>query len=191
VLGHRPLVIALAGPNGAGKSSFYRAYLRKSGLHFVNADIIAIEAGLDAYKAAEVAGRMRRDLVAMRESFIFETVFSDPVGDKLNFLREAEALGYTALLLFVGIPSPQFSDQRVSMRVSKGGHDVPREKLAERFPRILKNLERALAVLSNVRVYDNSDFQRPYRLVAGRKVGSGLKLYPPVPDWLKPLLPRN
>lgn len=189
ILSRRPILIALAGPNGAGKSSFYQTYLLQSGLRFVNADVLSMEMGVDAYKAAEIAGRIRRDLVAMRESFIFETVFSDPVGDKLDFLKEAEASGYTTLLLFIGIPSSQFSDMRVSMRVSKGGHDVPRDKLAERFPRILKNLQRALTSLDNVRVYDNSDFKRAYRLVAAKQDGLALKLSPPIPSWLKPVLP--
>lgn len=32
---------------------------------------------------------MRDELIRQRESFVMETVFSDPVGDKLGFLREA------------------------------------------------------------------------------------------------------
>ena len=191
ILSRRPIVVALAGPNGAGKSSFYRTYLQHSGLRFVNADVLALELGIDPYKAAQTADDVRRQLVAMRESFIFETVFSDPVGDKLNFLKEAEEAGYTALLLFIGIPTAQFSDMRVSIRVSKGGHDVPRDKLAERFPRILENLRKALVSLRNVRVYDNSSMKRPYRLVLKLQDGSAMELRSPIPDWLRPLLPAQ
>ena len=191
ILSRRPIVVALAGPNGAGKSSFYRTYLQHSGLRFVNADVLALELGIDPYKAAQAADDVRRQLVAMRESFIFETVFSDPVGDKLSFLKEAEEAGYTALLLFIGIPTAQFSDMRVSIRVSKGGHDVPRDKLAERFPRILENLRKALVSLRNVRVYDNSSMKRPYRLVLKLQNGSAMELHSPTPDWLRPLLPAQ
>ncbi len=191
ILSRRPIVVALAGPNGAGKSSFYRTYLQHSGLRFVNADVLALELGIDPYKAAQTADDLRRQLVAMRESFIFETVFSDPVGDKLNFLKEAEEAGYTALLLFIGIPTAQFSDMRVSIRVSKGGHDVPRDKLAERFPRILENLRKALVSLRNVRVYDNSSMKRPYRLVLKLQDGSAMELHSPTPDWLRTLLPAQ
>ncbi len=191
ILSRRPIVVALAGPNGAGKSSFYRTYLQHSGLRFVNADVLALELGIDPYKAAQTADDVRRQLVAMRESFIFETVFSDPVGDKLNFLKEAEEAGYTALLLFIGIPTAQFSDMRVSIRVSKGGHDVPRDKLAERFPRILENLRKALVSLRNVRVYDNSSMKRPYRLVLKLQDGSAMELRSPTPDWLRALLPAQ
>lgn len=189
ILARRPIVVALAGPNGAGKTSFYRTYLRPSGLRFVNADVLSLEFQVDAYQAAKLADRVRRQLVEQRESFVFETVFSDPVGDKLSFLKEVESKGYTVVLFFIGIDSPQVSDVRVAMRVSKGGHDVPPAKIAERFPRVMHNLQRALKELSNVRVYDNSVLTRPYRLVATREDRQKIRLYQPTPAWLRPLLP--
>jgi len=64
-------------------------------------------------------------LVAQGESFVFETVFSDPVGDKLKFLRRASTRGYTVVLCFIGLASPELCDERVAMRVLQGGHDVP------------------------------------------------------------------
>jgi predicted ABC-type ATPase len=184
------MMVVLAGPNGAGKTSFFRTYLQASGLRFVNADIIAQELGIDAYAAAHLADAVRGQLIDQRESFIFETVFSDPVGEKLAFMKEVEAGGYTVVLFFVGIASPNVSDDRVAMRVSKGGHDVPPDKLVERFPRVMRNLQKALSELQNVRVYDNSNLKRPYRLVAVREDGSRIKLHRPVPDWLRPLLPK-
>jgi hypothetical protein len=33
-------------------------------------------------------------LIGRGESFVFETVFSDPVGDKVAFLEEAAGRGY-------------------------------------------------------------------------------------------------
>ena len=83
ILDRRPILIALAGPNGAGKTTFYYSHLRACGLRFVNADIIARELQIDAYAAARQAAALREQLVSEGESFIFETVFSDPAGDKL------------------------------------------------------------------------------------------------------------
>ena len=183
-------MIALAGPNGAGKSTFFDAYLARTGLYFVNADVLSLSLGLNPYQAAELADSLRRELVSRRKSFIFETVFSDPVGDKLRFMKEAQTAGYTVLLIFIGIDGPETSDARVAMRAAAGGHDVPAKKLAQRFPRVMRNLKRALADLENVRVYDNSDLTRPYRLVAMREAGHELQMREPVPDWLRPLLPR-
>jgi predicted ABC-type ATPase len=189
LLNLRPIVVVLAGPNGAGKTTFYRTYLRPSGLRFVNADLVALELGIDPYRAAKLADGLRRQLIEQRESFIFETVFSDPVGDKLAFLKEVEQSGYTVVLIFIGVESSEVSDQRVAMRVLKGGHDVPADKIVKRYPRVMRNLKRALAELSHVRVYDNSDLKRPYRLVAIMENGQAIELHEPTPGWLKPLLP--
>ena len=189
VLDRRPILVALAGPNGAGKTTFYRSFLASSGLYFVNADVIAQQLNVDAYRAAQMAGAFREQLLEQHVSYVFETVFSDPVGDKLRFLKQAEVLGYTVVLLFIGIESPQISDQRVAMRVSQGGHDVPPDKLIERYPRVMHNLQKALLELSNVRIYDNSDLSQPYRLIAVREKGDRLELFKPVPSWLSPLLP--
>jgi predicted ABC-type ATPase len=191
LLNQRPLVVALAGPNGAGKTTFYRAYLRASGLRFVNADVMARELGVDPYQAARLADSIRRQLIEQRESFIFETVFSDPLGDKLTFLREAENSGYTVALFFIGIEGPDLSDQRVTMRVLKGGHDVPSDKIIARYPRVMHNLKRALAELSNVLVYDNSGLKTPYRLVAVKESGQNIEFYEPAPEWLRMLLPQK
>ena len=189
LLDRRPIVVALAGPNGAGKSTFFHAYLTKTGLYFVNADVLALSLGMQAYDAAKMADALRRQLVEQRESFIFETVFSDPLGEKLEFLVETERSGYTVLLVFIGIPDASISEQRVSMRASRGGHDVPVDKLVQRFPRTMKNLKQALSVLSNVCVYDHSDFDRGYHLIAKIEGGDGIKLHEPVPDWFRNLLP--
>src|SRR5258708_38359851 len=110
LLDRRPVLVALAGPNGAGKTTFYHAHLQPAALRLVNADLLSRELRVDPYLAAGMAGRVRRQLVEARESFVFETVFSDPVGDKLNFLREATAAGYTVVLCFIGISGPGVSE---------------------------------------------------------------------------------
>ena len=191
VLGRHPLVIALAGPNGAGKSTFYDSQLADMGLRFVNADILALSGGIDPYEAADIADKLRRQLIAERESFVFETVFSDPVGDKLDFLKNAAEGGYSVVPIFIGIDGPSLSDTRVGMRVSQGGHDVPGDKLAERFPRVMHNLKRALTELPNVLVYDNSNLKKKYRLVATREGGQAVQVHGETPEWLRPLLPEG
>ena len=109
---------------GAGKSTFYHAPLRMAGLRFVNADVLARALNIDPYEAAKVADSLRRELVRQRESFVFEEVFSDPEGDKLGFLRDAAAAGYTVVLCFIGISGADVSEQRVAMRVTQGyGND--------------------------------------------------------------------
>ena len=83
-LDRRPIVIALVGSNGSGKSTFYESYLSDAGLRFINAVELSSSLGLSPYESAELATSIRRELVNQRESFIFETVLSDPVGETPN-----------------------------------------------------------------------------------------------------------
>jgi len=161
----RPIVIAIAGSNGAGKSTFFETQLADSGLRFVNADEIARELNIGPYEAAEAAGVIRAALVERRESFVFETVLSDPVGEKVELLAQYAASGYEVVMIFIRIADIEASIQRVSMRASQGGHDIPDEKLQARFARTQANLARAIKSLPSVLVFDNSDLSRPYRLV--------------------------
>jgi predicted ABC-type ATPase len=188
-LDRRPIVVALAGPNGAGKTTFYHAHLQPAGLRFVNADLIARELDLEPYAAARIADSVRRELIRQRASFIFETVFSDPVGYKIAFLKDCAQAGYATLLCFIGISGPDISDRRVAIRVSQGGHDVPSEKLIARFPRTMANLRSAIAELPLVWIFDNNDLRTPFRLAAICESGNLVRWNKPVPKWLKPLLP--
>ncbi|MGE3308727.1 MAG: hypothetical protein AB7O66_02065 [Limisphaerales bacterium] len=188
-LERRPIVVALAGPNGAGKTTFFHAHLQPVGLRFVNADEVARELDLDPYSASKVADAIRRELVRQRESFVFETVFSDPVGDKRAFLRETAKAGHTVVLCFIGISGPEVSEERVALLVSQGGHDVPTGKLMARFPRTMANLRASLRELPYVLIYDNDDLRTPFRWVAAFENGRQTRLSPPVPEWFQSILP--
>jgi predicted ABC-type ATPase len=106
----RPMIVALAGSNGAGKTTFYESHLKPAGLRFLNADLFARELDIDAYDASRIVTSLRHELVRQRESFVLETVFSDPVGEKLDFLRAAAQSGYNVTLCFIGIGNPQTSE---------------------------------------------------------------------------------
>ena len=187
-LDQRPLLVAVAGPNGAGRTTFYHAHLKPAGLRWVNADVLAAELDMEPYAAAAVAGSLRQELVNQRESFAFETVFSDPVGDKVSFLKAAVQQGYTVVLCFIGISGPQVSEQRVAMRVTQGGHDVPADKLIARYPRTLANLQSAIRDLPHVWVFDNDDLRTPFHKVAVFEHGRAVSLLQPLPKWLRNIL---
>ena len=187
-LDQRPVIVAVAGPNGAGKTTFYEAHLKASGLRFLNADVLAGELGIDAYQAAEVAAKLRQEFVSQGESFVFETVFSDPVGEKLAFLKQAARQGYAVVLCFIGIADADRSAERVAMRVSQGGHDVPTDKLTARFPRTMTNLKQAIQELPCVFIFDNDDLQTPYRLAAIFQNSRRTFLAKSIPGWLEPAL---
>lgn len=191
VLDQRPILVALGGPNGAGKTTFYHTHLKPAGLRFLNADEVARELNMNAYEAAAVVAELRQELVRQQESFVLETVFSDPVGDKLGFLKAAAHSGYTVVLCFIGISGPDVSELRVSMRVSQGGHDVPSDKLVSRFPRTLANLQTAMRELPRVLIFDNDDLAAPFRRVAVIESGRLIWSADPLPQWVGKRLPTS
>jgi predicted ABC-type ATPase len=186
-----PQLIMLAGPNGAGKSTFYDLYLHDAELPFLNADLVAAKTGIDAFSAARLLDAMRDRLIDEGRGFITETVFSDPGGAKLAMLRRAVEGGFDVTLIYIGLASPALSEARVAQRTKYGGHDVPRDKLAPRFERSLANLEAALAIVPDIKIYDNSSPEQPYRLVATLRLGTVVhRMGGALPAWIKPILPK-
>jgi predicted ABC-type ATPase len=142
---------------------------------------------IDAYEAARVVRKLREELVKQRESFVFETVLSDPVGEKVGFLQTTAQAGYTVVLCFIGLSGPETSEQRVAMRVAQGGHDVPSEKLVSRFPRTLANLRSAIRELPHLVIFDNDDLRSPFRRVAVFEARRMVWSSKPMPRWLENL----
>lgn len=185
----KPLLVLLAGPNGAGKTTFYQLHLAAYRLPFINADQIALEsfgnqAPETSIPAARVADELRRQKVAGGHSFIFETVLSDPMGDKIDFLRKARQSGFFVEAHFIGLASPALSQARVIHRVANGGHDVPDDKIFSRYQRTLDNLARLLPVADRLTIYDNSEIARPHRPVALFEEGRLAALSSDIPAWL-------
>jgi predicted ABC-type ATPase len=184
------VLVFLAGPNGAGKSTFFRNFLEETGIYFVNGDVLAAElqslgAGgpeVDtlAFRATEAR---REELLAAGSSFCIESVFSDPVGAKLDFLKRASGHGYAIVFIYIGLAGPDLSIARVMQRVAAGGHDVPDEKLRGRYPRTLANLRKAIPLVAEAFLFDNSSDTAPYRLVAHYEKGRLVERSEPIPSW--------
>lgn len=181
----------LAGPNGAGKSTFYARHLATSSLPFLNADVFAAQTGIDAKDAAAILDASRDHMVERRLGFITETVFSDPVGAKLDLLRRAIAAGYDVTLIFVGLESPSLSSLRIDQRVAEGGHDVPRDRLRRRYDASLANLAQAITFVPTVQIYDNSLVETPHRLIATYRAGERSFVARDIPRWAKKLVKRR
>ncbi len=74
-----------------------------------------------------------------------------------------------------------------TVRISQGGHDVPTQKVIERFPRTPANLAAAIQVLPCVLVFDNDNLRTPFRHIAAYVNGREVQLNRPIPAWLKQL----
>lgn len=169
----------VVGSNGAGKSTFIEltlAPLLPDGA-VVNADEIARHRWPDSpaahsYAAARIAAATRAKLIELGESFIAETVFSHP--SKLELIDTAHAEGYVVVLHAVLIPE-DLAVHRVRHRVAAGGHDVPEDKIRDRYRRLWDLVAAAAAQADSATFYDNSAAVGPRivaRLSQGFAVGS-------------------
>jgi predicted ABC-type ATPase len=164
-------VLILAGPNGAGKTSFAREFLPNEGeyLQFVNADLIAVGLSPLAPDTAQLAaGRAMlsriQDLVDLNADFAIETTLSGRWICK--GIVDWKSRGYYVQLNYVALSSPELAIQRVSQRVSKGGHNIESDVILRRFNRSIEQLETIKLMVDRWFVYDNSGLE-PVMLDSG------------------------
>lgn len=180
-----PVLHLVAGPNGAGKSTFYDKVLHRTGLPFVNANLIAAEHWPDdttahAYDAAALAEQARGQLIAARQSFVAETVFSHV--SKVDLIKRARDAGYHTTLHVLLVPE-EGAVARVADRVANDDdHDVPEAKIRSRYQRLWEYIAAAIAIADTAYVYDNTSSERAFRRIAtyvnGAPVGDT-----DWPDW--------
>ena len=109
---------------------------------------------INSYTVAMLADYYRHECLTREESFSFETVFSHP--SKIDILKEARLKGYRTYLYFVATENPQINLARIASRVLEGGHDVPANKIIERYQRCLDNVAPALQFLNRAYFFDNT-----------------------------------
>ena len=205
-LPQRPFIFVLAGVNGAGKSSVGGGILRAHGLPWYNPDAFARElmarngsnqdeadADAWAYGKAQLEAAM-----AEGRNFAFETTLG---GTTIPRLLGEAAKTHDVLMIFCGLASVEMHLERVRLRVSQGGHDIPEERIRSRWISSRQNLIGLLPRLAQLQVFDNSaeaglgeDVPFPL-LVLEMKDGSVLHPGPEdrqaleaTPDWAKPIV---
>ena len=156
-----PTCYIIAGPNGAGKTTFAMRYLpsivrcRK----FINADEIArgispLDGSAGMFRASKIFLNELEQNIALRQDFAFETTLSGRM--YLPKIREWRRNGWRVVLLYLYIPSIDFSLNRIRSRVVQGGHDIPRKDVVRRYPRSIRNLFSYAAECDMTVCFDNT-----------------------------------
>ena len=194
----KPIFHLLAGPNGAGKSTLYRALVASgsigSQLEFVNADLYEqshLQHITDPQKRSEAArdwaDSRREALLKAKTGFVSETVFSHE--SKLALITQAQAMGFDVVLYVVSLDDPQRLLARVSQRVREGGHNVPAQRILERYPRTMVNLKKAVRLADLAFVYDAAEVEQgAHLLVAMCERDTTTALVSAMPDWATTML---
>lgn len=174
-----PVFLIVAGPNGSGKSSAYReAAIDWQGrsVRIINPDLLAARIRehehLDSLPAnIEAVVRIQQWLetsIRTWQTVGVETVLST---DKYrSVVRLAKEHGFEVWLLYVVLDSPARNIGRVRLRVAKGGHAVPDDKIVERYSRSLQQLPWFLEQADRAWIFDNSG-ETP-RLIAEKRRGA-------------------
>jgi predicted ABC-type ATPase len=196
-----PTITVLAGTNGAGKSSIGGARLEAAHSPFYNPDIetralLAANPGMTADQANAAAWRIGKErlqsAISGRTSFNFETTLGGSTIARL--LTDAHANGLRVRMWYCGLRDVELHLARVRARVLRGGHDIPENKIRERYDASRSNLCSILPALDELLLYDNSEeadpqsgeAPRPVRLlhVRDRKI---LDIASTMPAWAKPI----
>ena len=133
-----PGLFIISGCNGAGKTTASYTVLPEL-LHikeFVNADEIA--RGLSPFQPEKVsieAGKimLRRiqELLSQQRDFAFETTLS--TRSFIGLINQAKNSGYAIYLIYFWLDSVELAVERVKIRVSEGGHDIPIDIITRRY----------------------------------------------------------
>ncbi|WAC21978.1 zeta toxin family protein [Blastomonas sp. SL216] len=187
-----PKLWIVAGPNGSGKSTLYdttliddfgrsvwiinpdlltRRIIDSEGLELLDANRQAVERIMDWLDAS----------LRTHQTVGVETVLST---DKYRALvQRARAGGFDVCLIYVMLRSPELNIERVKVRVARGGHDVPPEKIVARYERSLAQLPWFLEEADRAYIFDNSGAEP--RLVAEKQPDGAVALDPDAPATLK------
>ena len=187
----KPTVFLIVGPNGAGKSTMYNSIIRpKIGAPFINADLIQKHELRDPSFEASITARdmaieRRAEFLKEGKSFVFETVFSHPT--KLAEVSDFKAAGFNVVLYHIGLNSADLSVERVAQRVSRGGHDVPEDRIRGRFVRNKPFIKQAALLADRAFIYDNSVTGRALKLGVELENGKVVSIGENLPKWQREL----
>lgn len=193
-----------AGVNGSGKSSILGERIQSAGGSFYNPDTFARELmdadpSLTLEEAQSAAWSFGRDsleaAIATGKNFAFETTLGGNTITRL--LLNAAKSGTRISVFYIGLESVDLHIARVAARVASGGHDIPTDKIMQRWHSSIENVCTLLPYLNGLNVYDNSQTVESGESPGTRRLVSIMDgqlltpsedlLSPDFPEWAQPI----
>jgi predicted ABC-type ATPase len=181
----QPILWIIAGPNGSGKSSLYnRTDIEGWGgsVWIINPDLLTSR--LVEAEALSLAGANKVALdriyawleasIDVHQTIGVETVLSSP--KYRNLLATAKGRGFHIRMIYVVLRSADLQLERIRIRVSEGGHDVPAKKVVARRTRSFEQLAWFFGRVDECFIYDNSTGEP--ELIGGKKADCLVQIRP-------------
>ena len=178
-----PRMYIISGCNGAGKTTASYDILPRmfSCSQFVNSDEFA--KGLSPFNPASAsvtASRLMllrtRMLIETRKDFCIETTLA--TRSLIRTIDEAHRNGYSVMVLYLWITSPELAIERVHARVMAGGHHIDDATVRRRYWTGLHYLFREyMPVCDRWMIADNTT--APFRTVAEGSKEDGVRISDP------------
>jgi len=139
--------------------------------------------------------RLLERAINERLDYAFETTLGGRTFPGL--LEKAMEAGIEVRIWCAGLTNAELHIARVQARVRRGGHDIPEERIRQRYVRSLLNLIQLMARLTELRVYDNSVEADPHtgatpepRLIVHLNRGKLLNVceLASTPEWAKAIV---
>lgn len=196
--GLKPRLWIVAGPNGCGKSSAYdRSDVDEFGgsVWIINPDLLTVRIrdveGL-ALREANLAAVERIEQWLDSSIDAYQTIGVETVLSTDKYRRvvdKAAARGFDIRLIYVFVRSFDLQMERIALRVAKGGHAVPADKVRERRERSFDQLPWFLERAGSAWLFDNSGDAPD---LVGRKEAGRLTLGDGMPpDLLRRIVDRG
>ncbi len=170
----------ISGCNGAGKTTASYTILPEifDCKEFVNADEIA--KGISPFQPETVsflAGRIMleriNELLGQNIDFAIETTLTTLSYQKT--IELAKRKGYRITLLFFWLNDVKLAVERVKIRVSEGGHNIPEDVIIRRYHKGIYNLiNNFINLCDDWIIADNS--VKPYTIIATGKSSKSIEI---------------
>jgi len=178
--------------------------LEQAGVEFFNPDKVARQfesmyPGISHEDANSIAWQQGRRLLERaideRKDFAFETTLGGNTMPAL--LKKAASSGIEVRIWYVGLEGVELHIARVKSRVSRGGHDIPKNKIKERYTQSRIKLIELMPVLTELKVFDNTEDGDPQKgqapspkLLLHMNSGKIVTAHDlrQIPQWAKPIL---
>ena len=115
--------------------------------HFINADAIAaglnpINPEAETFNASRIYLNEIQVAIKSGKDFGFETTLSDR--SYLALIKKLKASDWRVELVYLALPSVEYSHERVQERILAGGHSIPSADIERRFSNLLGDFSGAV-----------------------------------------------